>query len=406
MQKTLLKLFLIISFIGVAQSKDSLSIKNGIDNPNMQTTHHFGIFSSRIQQNFKIKPYQKTRFSFNYASGNNFQPFVETHLPRDPDVREALSQVIWFQRRFDFIDQETTPADYYNIVVDAVIKEFRVDITFPIAKKHELGINLRSYLITDGSYPFSFFTSDESIEWFHSNIAGGEDPFGRRFYGLNQVDYNYTDRNGNTLQLDNDDFFIGGIELNHHYYPNFEFSKTRNLSFNFGSHIGINMSKFNPSIDIGISANAIKKIKFKNKNELDFAAGASLLRKNIIDFDDVIDLGNNSFIATLEGDVEFTKYTNKGNYNAFGLNYQIQSRYNKKEEIDYYRLLGDFASINAGWHNGVTRLYVPLSNWSLIYTHGRKDFKLSMYLKQDFSVNNAPDIQTGINISVPIVKSL
>lgn len=121
-----------------AQEKDSLSIKNGIDNPNMQTTHHFGIFSSRIQQNFKKRPTNKTTLSFNYASGNNFQPFVETHLPSDPQVREALSQVIWFQRRFDYIDQETTPAEYFNIVIDAVIKEIRVGITLPIAKNMNL----------------------------------------------------------------------------------------------------------------------------------------------------------------------------------------------------------------------------------------------------------------------------
>ena len=387
-----------------AQEKDSLSIKNGIDNPNTQTTHHFGIFSSRIQQNFKKRPTNKTTLSFNYASGNNFQPFVETHLPSDPQVREALSQVIWFQRRFDYIEQETTPAEYFNIVTDAVIKEIRVGITLPIAKKHELNVSIRSYLITDGSYPFSLFTSDETIEWFHSNIAGGEDPFGRRFYGLNQVNFSYTDRNGNTLQLDKNDFFIGGLELNHHYYPTFEINQTRNLYFNFGSHLGINTSKFNPSIDVGVSANVLKQFKFKNKNELDIAAGANLLRKNIIDFDEVIDLGNNKFLATLEADVEFTKYTQKGNYHAFGLNYQIQSRYNKQVETDYYKLLGDWQAINAGWHNGVTRLYVPLSNWSIIYTYGRDNYRLALYVKQDFSVNNSPDIQTGINLSVPILK--
>ncbi|RNC87625.1 MAG: hypothetical protein ED556_00080 [Winogradskyella sp.] len=402
MQKHLLILFFAIPFINFAQSNDSIVFKNGIDNPNMQTTHHFGIFSSRIQQNFKREPNRQTLLSLNYASGNNFQPFVETHLPSDPDVREELSQLIWFQRQFEFIDQETTPAEYYNIVIDAVIKEFRVDLTFPIAKKHELGINLRSYLITDGSYPFSFFTSDKTIEWFHSNIAGGEDPFGRRFYGLNQVDFRYEDRNGNVLKLDKNDFFIGGLELNHHYYPTFGFNETRNLYFNFGSHLGINLSKFNPSVDIGVSINALKQFKFKNNNELDVAAGASVLRKNVIDFDEVIDLGNNPFLATFEADVEFTKYTQKGNYNAFGLNYQIQSRYNKKVETEYYRLLGNFRDINAGWHNGVSRLYVPLSNWSLIYTYGRERYKLSLYVKQDFSVNNAPDIQTGINFKIPV----
>lgn len=386
------------------QQKDTLSIKNGIDNPNMQTTHHFGIFSSRISQNFKIRPNRTKSVSFNYASGNNFQPFVQTHLPKDPLVREALSQQIWFQRRFDFIDQETTPADYYDIVIDAVIKEFRLGFTLPIARKHELNINIRSYLITDGSYPFSVFTSDETIEWFHSNIAGGEDPFGRRFYGLNQVNFTYNDRNGNALNLNENDFFIGGFEINHHFYPASTLNKTRNLYFNFGSHLGINTSKFNPSIDLGVSVNSLKKIQFKNKNELDIAAGASLLRKNVIDFKEVIELGNNRFLATFEANVEFTKYTIKGNYNALGLNYQIQSRYNKVEETEYYRLIGNFRDVNAGWHNGVTRLYVPLSNWSLIYTYGRSNFKLSMYIKQDFSVNNAPDIQTGINLQLPLLN--
>ncbi|MFD1062106.1 hypothetical protein ACFQ1Q_02515 [Winogradskyella litorisediminis] len=400
-------LFILLVFVvgfSQAQQADSLTFKNGINNPNMQTIHHFGIFSSRISQNFKIRPIANKTFTFNYASGNNFQPFVQAHLPKDPQVREQLSQVIWFQRRFDFIDQETTPADYYNIVVDAVIKEFRLGFTMPIAKNHELNINMRSYLFTDGSYPFSIFTSDETIEWFHSNIAGGEDPFGRRFYGLNQIRFTYNDRNGNRLNINENDFFIGGFEINHHFYPDSKLNETRNLYFNFGSHLGINTSKYNPSLDIGISVNSLKKIKFKNNNELDIAAGASLLRKNIIDFDEVIDFGNNTYLATFEADVEFTKYTQKGNYNAFGLNYQIQSRFNKVEETEYYRLIGNFRDINAGWHNGVTRLYVPLSNWSLIYTYGRKDFKFALYVKQDFSVNNAPDIQTGINLSLPLLN--
>lgn len=405
MKNALITLLIVLfAFQLAAQEKDSLSIKNGIDNPNMQSTHHFGIFSSRISQNFKIKPTNKTQLSINLASGNNFQPFVETYLPKDPAVRQELSQVIWYQRSFDFIDQETTPADYYNLVIDAVIKEFRANITLPIAKKHELNINLRSYLITNGSYPFSFFTSDETIEWFHSNIAGGEDPFGRRFYGLNEVNFEYNDRNGNRLKLENNDFFIGGLEFNHHYYPTFDFNETKNIYINFGSHLGINTSKFNPSIDIGISANAIKKFTFKNNNEFYIATGVSLLRKNVIDFDEVVELGINKFLATLEANLEYTKYTRQGNYHAFGLNYQIQSRYNKKEEIDYYRLSGDFDAINAGWHNGVTTLYLPLSNWSLIYTYGRKNYKLALYIKQDIEVNNAPDLQTGINLSLPIFK--
>ena len=136
------------------------------------------------------------------------------------------------------MDQETTPADYMNIVIDAVIKEFRLGINIPISKTMKLGITLRSYLITKGKYPFSFFTGDESIEWFHSNLIGGEDPYGRRYYGLNKVNFEYTDRNNNTLKLNNNDFFIGGIEFNHFYYPDLSINKTKNIFMNFGSHLG------------------------------------------------------------------------------------------------------------------------------------------------------------------------
>ena len=397
-------LFICCYSILIAQQNDSLTIKNGIDKPSVLTTHHFGIFSSRINQNFKLKPSTKTTFNISHVSGNNFHPFVEAYFPKDPAVREQLSHVIWHDRPFTFIDQETTPADYMNIVIDAVIKEFRIGINIPLAEKHELKINLRSYLINKGKYPFSFFTGDESVEWFHSNIAGGEDPYGRRYYGLNQVNFKYVDRNGNTLELQNNDFFISGIELNHFYYPTLKMNESKNIFLNFGTHLGINTSKFNPSIDVGVSANGIKKITLKNNSELNIGVGLSILKKNLIDFDTVIDLGNNPFLATIESDIEFTKFTKKGHYNSFGIDYQIQSRYNKKSEESYYKLFGKWREINGGWQHGVSTLYKALSNWSFIYTYGHPKYKISIYLKEDLLVNNAPDIQTGIGITFPISK--
>lgn len=387
-----------------SQKKDSLSFKNGIDNPSLLTTHHFGIFSSRISTNFKHTPPRKTSFSINAISGNNFHPFVEAYFPKDPGERARQSNLVWYQRDFNFIDQETTPADYMNLVIDAVIKEFRLGINMPLARQHELGIYLRSYLITKGNHPFSLFTSDESIEWFHSNIAGGEDPYGRRFYGLNQVNLEYFDRNGNTLKLDNNDFFIGGIELNHFYYPSLSINECKNIFINFGSHLGINTSKFNSSLDIGISANAIKTIPLKNNYEFNIAFGANLLRKNLINFKEVIDLGNNRYLATIESNLEITKYTQRGHFNAFGVNYQIQSRYNKKQEANYYTLLGNWQEINGGWQHGVSTLYKALSNWSFIYTYGTPKLLFFIYIKEDFLVNNAPDLQTGAGLKIPILN--
>ncbi|UKM64802.1 hypothetical protein GSB9_01359 [Flavobacteriaceae bacterium GSB9] len=403
------KLFCFIVFLlglntANAQERDTLIFKNGIRNPSFLATHHFGIFSSRLNTNFKYSPAKTPTLTIDHASGNIFHPYVEAYYPKDPEIRKQMSQVIWHDRRFTFLDQETTPADYMNIVVDAVIKEFRVKFDIPINKQNELSLNFRSYLITKGKYPFSFFTSDESIEWFHSHIAGGEDPYGRRYYGLNQVNFRYLDRNGNTMTLRQNNFFLGGIELSHYYYPKFSFNKTHNIFINFGSHLGLNTSRFNSSIDAGLSVNTIKKFNLKNNYDINVAFGANVLRKNLINFKDVIDLGNNKYLGTLEANFEITKYTQKGNYNAFGINFQSQTRYNKKEEYGYFKLLGKWREINGGWQNGVYTLYSTIQNWNFVYTYGRPNFQLSIYIKEDFEVNNAPDFQTGISLRVPLLK--
>ncbi len=387
-----------------AQKQDSISFKNGIEKPSNLSTHHFGIFSSRINTNFKTASQKNVTITFSSASGNNFHPFVETYLPKDPEVRKEQSKLIWYHRNFYFKDQETTPADYMNIVIDAVIKEFRLGINIPLNKKNELDVTLRSYLITKGKYPFSFFTSDENLEWFHSNVSGGEDPFGRRYYGLNQVNFKYTDRNGNTLELNNNDFFLSGIELNYFYYPTFTKSNSKNIYINFGSHLGVNTSKYNHSLDFGLSANTIKKIELKNNYEFNAGVAINVLRKNLINFKDVIDLGNNPYLATIEGHLEIAKFTKQKNYNALSVNYQIQSRYNQRKEADYYRLIGKWQEINGGWQHGFSTLYTALSYWTIFYTYGNPNLTLSLYFKEDFRVNNAADFQTGISLKVPIFK--
>jgi len=398
-------IFLFFTYLfSFSQGNDSLYFKNGIENPSLVSTHHFGIFSSRINQNFKLKIPANTTIAFSSESGNSFHPFVEAYLPKDATIRQNFSNKIWYNRHFDFVDQATTPAEYMNIVIDAVIKSFRLQVSIPINKKHELNISLRSILITKGKYPFSIFTGDEFIESFHSNIAGGEDPLGRKYYGINQVNFKYTDRNGNVLELQNGDFFLGGIELNHQYYPELLMNKKRNLFVNFGSHIGINTSKFNPSIDLGFSVNLIKKHVLKNNNEFNFAFGGSFLRKNLINFKDVIDLGNNSFLASVESEIEFTKFTEKKNYHSFGIHYQLQTRYNQFKEDSYYHLKGKWQEVHSGWHHGFTTLYQALSAWTFLYTYARPNYKLTLYLKEDFKVNNAPDAQTGISIQIPILK--
>lgn len=394
----LIFLFLFCSLLSFAQKRDSLCLKNGLDKPSLLSTHHFGIFSSRINQNFKVRPPKKSALLLSVESSNTFHPFVEAYLPKNKMIQQELKKKIWYNRRFDV----TKPADYMNIVIDAVFKGFRLDFNTKINSKNELGISLRSYVATEGNSLFTFFTADKTIEWFHSNVHGGEDPFGRKYYGLNQVNVKYTDRNGKILELKKDDFFLAGIELNHFYYPSFYFLDEKNIQLNFGSHIGINTHKFNRSIDIGFSVNTIKKWNVKNKYQLRFALGASVLRKNNINFNDVVELGNNTFLKSGEVMFEYTEFTRQKHYHSVSVNYQIQTPFNKVEEAGYYFLVGKWKEIHSGWQNGFEKLYENLSAWTWIYTYGRKRWKLSLYLKEDLLVNNAPDIQTGFGITIPL----
>lgn len=385
--------------------KDSLVFKNGIEKPNSVSAHHFGMFHMRINQNFQEKPVQKSTFQFVYESANSFQPAIEAYLPKDPTIRQQFSQIPWYSRVFDFVDQVTTPAEYMNIQVDAVFKIFRLDFKTPLTPKSELGITLRTFVPTEGHYPFSFFTSDESIEWFHSNIAGGEDAFGRRFFGLNKVNVSYQDRNGRSLDLRKNQIIFSGVELNHFYYPQW-FNPEKNIAMNFGSHMGVNTTSYNPSLDLGVSANIVKKWTLKNQNELRFGFGLSGLRKNALEFGDPIDFGNNLWVGSGELNWEFTKYTKKGNAHSFSLNYQIQSTYNKREEANYYFLDGGttWQDIHSFWQSGFSTLYEYLSIYTFFYSYQRKNFSISLYLKEDLKVNNAPDLQTGISIRIPLRK--
>ncbi len=383
--------------------QDSLIFKNGIDKPNSTTSHHFGLFHLRINQNFKEKPIERTSLSFTLESGNTYHPWVEMYLPSDPAVRESLSQITWFNRDFEFIDQATTPAEYSNIHMDAVFKVFRIDLETKLSKNMDLKITARSFMPTEGNFPFTFFTNDQSIEWFHSNVAGGEDPFGRRFFGMNQMTFSYEDRNGKSVNLRNNQFVFSGIEVNQFYYPSL-FKEEKQVYVNFGSHLGINTTRYNSTLDLGFSANIHKKWSLKNKNEFRLGIGIAGLRKGFVDFNDPVEFGNNLYLGSGEINFEFTKYTRKGNYHSFSGNYQLQTRYNKREEEDYFVLNGNdtWRLIHSGWHNGFSTLYETLTVYSIFYTYGRKNMSLSLYIQQDFKLNNAPDLETGISLKIPL----
>lgn len=385
-------------FFGFSQQNDSIYKfeKNGITKPSILSTHPFGIFFTRLQGNFKTHPTRRPILNIGLESGNVWGTQLKVFIPNDESVRNSLRSIKWDQAHTLF-DEDTLSSKSYELQIDGVLKGLRANASFRIGKQHELNIGLRLFMLTKGKFPFSILTGDEFIESFHKNIAGGNDPFDRVVFGLNKAKIKYLDRNGNSLEINSGDFFIGGIETSYFYYPEFLINKNKTLFANFGVHLGTNLSKYNASIDIGLSANGIKTYALNETNYFQFGLGSGILRKNALNFNDNnIDLGTNSSIGYLESILEYNFVSKGGTTHSFGIDFYVQTSLNKKDEYSYIIPIRNPKGFKA-WGHGITNLYKNNNYWTLMYSFTRK-ITTTFYLQQDITVNNSPDIQTGVNI--------
>ena len=394
--------FFIYSFASFSQETDSLTlaVKNGISKHSVLSAHPFGVFISRIQGNFKKTAVDNTTIKIGLESGNVWGTPIKTYIPNDEEIRNQVRDIEWHQAQYYF-DEESLDAESYDLQIDGVLKGLRTTIELKLAKEHEINFGLRLFMLTKGKFPFSNLTSDEFIEFFHSNIGGGEDPFDRGVFGLNKAYIKYTDRNGNTMEIENGDVFIGGLETSYYYYPEFLINKNKNLNFNFGAHLGTNLSKYNSSIDIGLSSNAIKTFSISNNKNFQIGLSLGAIRKNAINFkDDNIDFGTNNFIGYLENGLEYSYVSKKGTIHSFGTNFYVQTTLNKKDEREYIIPIRH-PEAHKAWGHGVTNLYEFNDYWTFLYSFTKKN-TLTIYLQQDFTVSNNPDIQTGISYAFKI----
>ena len=363
--------------------------------PSIVSTHPYGILFSRWQGNFQTQALGKYNFNITLESGNVWSPPVTAYIPNNEEDRAFISQFPWHSREFQ-IDVNTLDAKTLEVQNDGIIKGLRINFNIPINSKSELKVGLRSFVLTKGKFPFSFITSDDTIEYFHENIAGGEDPFDRQLYPLNDALIRYKDRNNRVMTIENGDFILSGFEFSYYRYPtNF----IEGFDFNYGTHIGINTSEFNKSLDIGASANVIKSFPIKERSSLGAGLSVGGTKNNLIDFsDDNMDLSTNTFIGYLETIIEFSFLSqNKRTRHSFGTDFYFQTSLNEKDEFDYLIPTKNGTSFKS-WNSGTSNLYRNNNYWTLMYSFTRK-MTTTFYLQQDLTVNNNPDIQAGISLS-------
>ncbi|SHM27380.1 hypothetical protein [Flavobacterium xanthum] len=398
-------ILILLGFISGASGQTSeqdlirTEIENSTDliKPNILSNHPLGMYISRINHNFKVRSPEKYSFSFEVSSGNVMLPYVKSYTLTNPVDRANAAQFPWHYREYKF-DLNTVPAQTNSFTADGVIRSYKFTFSLPLSVNHELTFGIRSYSLDGGKYPFSVFTSDESIEWFHSTIAGGEDPFSRRYYGLNKAKISYQDENNTFLTMNNGNFRIPGMEINYFYYPKLEMNKKHRIYMNFGAHFGINMSRYNPVMDIGISSSAIKKMIVKDKNILTVGISAGALRQRLFQFGDRVNFSDRSFLYSFEGLIDYKRKLQNNNTISFGINYTFQTPYNNKNDFNHIILTGE--RVKSHWQETLSHLYENLDAWNFICTYSVKQFSYFIYIREDLTLDNAPDLQTGFGVKM------
>lgn len=170
---------------------------------------------------------------------------------------------------------------------------------------------------------------------------------------------------------------------------------------NFGAHLGTNLSKYNSSIDIGITANAVKQYSINDRSSFNVGFGLGTLRKSLIDLkNDNIEFGNNDFIGHLETIIEYNFVSKGKTIHSFGADFYLQTSLNKKDEFNYIIPIRNGVT-EKSWITGVSHLYKNNNYWTLMYSFTRK-VTTTFYIQQDLTLNNNPDIQTGISVEFKI----
>lgn len=368
---------------------------------NTLSTHPFGVFISRINSNFQLKAIKKLRFSIDISSGNVWLPKAKLFIPKTSADQERMKNSLWHKRIYEY-DTLTQPYDYSTFHADGIIRRYQINADLPLTAKSQLRLSMRLNSLDQGNEPFSLLTSDEFIEWFHSNIAGGEDPFGRKRYGLNKALIDYQDLNGNKMVIKNGDANLSGFNIDYHYFPSNSFLENHLIFTNWSTNFGFNTSPFNSSIDLGISGAIIKQFLLKNKNQIRVGGNIGLLRPNVLVLKKTVTLSDQSSIISNEFFLEYIHRINASKYFSIATTYFTQNSYLSTENESYYIYHGDRATSN--WHYTMTHLYRRTSAHSLVFTYGFSNYSFWAYAREDLHVDNAPDTQVGIGLSIKLIK--
>ena len=126
--------------------------------------------------------------------------------------------------------------------------------------------------------------------------------------------------------------------------------------------------------------------------------GLSAFYQNLLRFGEGVELRNKKALFSSEFLLNYIIPTKKNGYFSLALSYYLQSSYNRRQDFETLVLTGErFVS---HWHYSISHLYKVLSANYLVFSYAKGLFAYAVYLREDFSVDNAPDAQVGIGLKV------
>jgi len=379
--------------------------------------HAFGIFTFNTPLyigNFKTK---SNTFSVGYSFGNTWHPQSTVYYPQNLTAEQQLSvNSLYTTDRPQYFEQQGIATKQKTFSTDGVLQNLSFTYLLQREKKGSFLFKLNTYLLSGGASPLHYFASDKFIEKFHTQF-GTEDNFNRKLFDFNQAQISYEDENGKKISIEEGQAFPGTFDVNY-YNSIYQLEKrTTFLSLQGGAHLTLPLNKYYPEVAGGLSVSSLFRQKISSKCYAELAGEFAASHYSLISLGKSINMIDRDIRLSGKFLLSFNFASKRDKVFTIGLLNNYQDAFLKGyifcDKQDKYQNLG-VAYLKAGdiWDGKVVPQPVRLSkltaasmyffsikSYLVIGCKGKK-YNFMFTAGEDYLVvNNAPDIQWGVQLS-------
>ena len=244
------KIFFLQLIFAIANTNVSAQEQNRIEHGSMvdsRPNEFIRLTTLRIR--FSTAPIAtNNQLSFAYHIGNTWNPTTALYFP-GADVPPLTHE-------WDVIKEpqyKDAPGQYKIYGADGVLRGGSLCFIHKTSESNELVFKINMYSLVGGNNWIDIPVSDHILEGFHEKFLGQQDPFRRQINPMDQALIQFIDRNGREFEMNNNDSFVGSLDIADIKYFNIVKNEKVLWTANFGAHFGIPLNQFRSHISAGLS---------------------------------------------------------------------------------------------------------------------------------------------------------